>query len=172
VALLTTEMLPVDEPVMVGVKTVENEMLWPAATVAGKVIPLEEKVEPVIESWEIVTLEFPVLERVMGWIEELPTAVLANDKLEELGTSWYVFGAAPVPKSATLDDEFGALLRNVKFPELVEAVVGAKLSVNDEEAPGAIVSGRARPLSVKPEPVIDTWVMLKLAEPEFWTVIV
>jgi hypothetical protein len=87
VALLITEMLPVDGPATVGEKTAEKEMLWPAATVAGRVIPASVKATPVIETCEMMTLEFPMLERVKDCVEELPTSVFAKDKLEELGTS-------------------------------------------------------------------------------------
>lgn len=70
-----------------------------------------------------------------------------------------------MPDKGTAKDEVGELLTNVSVPENVPAVVGAKLTVHEALAPGAIVSGIVRPEYEKPVPDMEACVIVKLAVP-------
>src|SRR5215472_19105327 len=52
---------PVALPAAVGVKVTLKVALWPAVSVRGAVMPLMVKPAPLIATWEMVTLEPPVL---------------------------------------------------------------------------------------------------------------
>src|SRR5579871_4392735 len=56
-----TVTVPLALPAAVGVNVTLNVALAPAANVTGVVIPLKLKPDPLIATWEIVTLEPPVL---------------------------------------------------------------------------------------------------------------
>ena len=61
----------------------------------------------------------------------------------------------PVPETMTLSDGVAALLVKSKVPAIVAAELGSKLIVKAELPPGVMVSGKAIPVSVKPEPLSD-----------------
>ena len=63
-ALDVTVRLPLALPASCGVNVTVKVALWPAASVAGAVIPLWLKLVPLIPTWEMVTLEAPVLVNV------------------------------------------------------------------------------------------------------------
>ena len=67
--------------------------------------------------------------------------------LEELKESVLV-AATPVPLSATVAGEFGALLAILTVPDRLPAVVGANTALNVTLAPGATVLGTLSPLTV------------------------
>ena len=73
-ALLLMERLPVIVPSEVGEKATVSVDELPALTVAGNVIPLNEKAEPVTEIEEIVRSALPELVRVTVIVPLLPTA--------------------------------------------------------------------------------------------------
>lgn len=119
----------------------------------------------------MVTEEFPVLVNVTAC--EALVCKVRLPKLKEVALAaktraW----AMPVPERATLKEGVSALLANVKAPVVAAAEVGSKLSVKEEEAPGATVSGKEIPVSAKPEPVRDACVTVRFAVPGFFTVMV
>ena len=80
--------------------------------------------------------------------------------------------ATPVPETMTLSDGVAALLVKSKVPAIVAAELGSKLIVKAELPPGVMVSGKAIPVSVKPEPLSDACEIVRLAVPGFFTVMV
>jgi hypothetical protein len=119
----------------------------------------------------MVTGELPALVSVtdrivLGFIARLP-------KVKEVGFPESVRTCAmPLPESTALSGEFGALMTSVREPLMLPAEAGVKPNVNVAEPPVAKVSGRASPLTVKPEPLTVASVMVRLAVPEFLTVTV
>lgn len=87
----TTDRLPFAAAALAGVKVTVNVTLWFAVRVRGKVNPLVEKAAPVKFACETVTDDPPVLVSVSGLLLLLPTWILPNARLEELGES------APAP---------------------------------------------------------------------------
>lgn len=100
---------------------------------------------------EIETLEFPVFEIVTLCVALVP--IVRLPKLSDAGDaeSWRTV-EVPVPPSGTISGEFSVLLINVMLPETVPAEAGANPTLNAEEPPGGMESGRASPEEVKPDP--------------------
>ena len=65
--------LPLAAPPVVGLKSTEKEVLWPAFSVKGKDSPLKLNPVPLAEAAEIVRLVPPVLVRVSVTDFEVPT---------------------------------------------------------------------------------------------------
>jgi hypothetical protein len=63
-ALLVMVIPPVTAPLVCGAKATLKLVLWPAARVSGRVIPLRLNPAPVAEACEMVTLEPPELVKV------------------------------------------------------------------------------------------------------------
>jgi hypothetical protein len=76
----------------------------------------------------------------------------------------------PVPLSAIVSGEPGALLVIETLPLALMAVVGVNLAVKEVLAPALIVSGTVSPLIVKPVPDALAAVIVTLAVPEFVSV--
>lgn len=120
---------------------------------------------------EMVTLEFPELVSVRLCEALLPAFRLP--KLSEVGLAESCsVGATPVPLSATLVGELGALLTSARLPEKVPAEAGANPTLKEAVPPGAMERGNESPDSVYPVPLSDAWVTLRVAEPGFCTVMV
>jgi len=126
---------------------------------------------PVTLIWEMATAELPVLASVT--LCELLAPSVSLPKLNEvvLGVSCRI-GATPLPLSAIVVGELGALLTSVKLLAELAPDVGVKLSVNVADFPGATVNGKARPLRPNPVPGPAACVMLRLALPGLLSVIV
>ena len=144
VALLMTVTLPVALPTTVGSNVTLKEVDWFAARVRGNVRPPTVKPVPVTASPERERLPLPELVRVTTLVVLLPVNKLP--KLSEVGDaeSWRAC-ATPVPVTETAIDGVPELFASVSVPERIPDVVGAKLTAQDELAPGAIVRGRVRP---------------------------
>lgn len=74
VALLNTVTLPVKPPEVAGPKITLNVALCPAVNVSGGVRPLVPKPAPETLTWDMLTLEFPVLVIVTACVAVLPTS--------------------------------------------------------------------------------------------------
>lgn len=61
----------------------------------------------------------------------------------------------PDPLRATIVGEFGALLAIASVPDALPTTVGAKVTVKELLAPGAILRGKVAPLTPKAGPVTD-----------------
>jgi hypothetical protein len=164
-ALLLTSRLPVTDPVAVGAKFTLNVVLCPAAKVSG-VNPLIVKPAPVMLSVEILMFVLPVLLNVTVRLLAVPTVTFPKLKLVVLAATWLV-AAPPAPLRATVVGEVGALLMIVRLPVAVLVVVGAKLTVNAAEVPGATVSGNWSPLNLNPLPEIVACETLRFELPWF-----
>ena len=94
----------------------------------------------------------PVFVRVTLCVA-LVVPVLTLPKLSEVGEAESCYTCAtPVPDKDTATDGVGELLTKVSVPEDAPTAVGAKLTVKDDEPPGAMVSGTVRPEKAKPAP--------------------
>ena len=152
VALLVMETLPETLPAAVGANAIEKEVDWPAARVTGSERPLTVKPLPVTLSCDRETLPLPVFVRVTLCVA-LVVPVLTLPKLSEVGEAESCNTCAtPVPDKDTARDGVGELLTKVSVPEDAPTAVGAKLTVKDDEPPGAMVSGTVRPEKAKPAP--------------------
>lgn len=77
-----------------------------------------------------------------------------------------------MPLSATERVGFDAFVDTVIVPEVLPAVVGVKVAVNDALAPGAIVCPALRPVALNAAPEVLMELTVTLAVPEFLSVIV
>ncbi len=147
VALLVTMTVPFNVPVVLGVKMTLNVRVCEGFNVTCEPAPLSVYPAPLTVIEEICTLEFPVLVIVTVCVDEVPVFTLPNARLVELYESVCVV-ATPVPLSATVVGEFGALLAILTVPVRLPAVVGANTALNVTLAPGATVLGMLSPLTV------------------------
>ena len=108
----------------------------------------------------------PVFVIVTGWELELPTLILPKDRLDGLVAS-VTTAAVPVPLSATVVGELGALLVMLTVPVRLPAVVGANCTSNVSVLPAGTVAGVASPLTMNALPVADNCEMVKDAVPVF-----
>ena len=102
VALLTTLMLPVTDPVAAGEKLTVSGKLWPAASVTPVEKPVTLNPVPEAVTCETVTLPVPEFATVIVCEAELPTRVLPKFRLVAFVESKYVcVGAAAMPVPVT-----------------------------------------------------------------------
>jgi hypothetical protein len=142
-ALLVAVTVPESKPVVVGAKNTLKEVLWPADTEMGSIMPLTVKFVVAV-TCEIETAELPVLLSVTV-CDALVVPVEVVGKVSEVGEAESArMGDTLVPESGMFSEEGDALLESVRVAEKVVADVGVKPTVNGEEAPGAIVRGSAR----------------------------
>lgn len=121
--------LPLTAPVAVGANRTVNEVLCPAVNVRGKVSPLKLNPLPLAVAAEIVRLVPPVLVKVSGRLELLPTCTLPNARLVGFGVKAPC--VTPVPVSGMLRLGFPPLEVMLIFPVVAPLAVGAKFTVND-----------------------------------------
>jgi hypothetical protein len=112
----------------------------------------------------ICTLALPVFVIVSGCVDEVPVFTFPKLKLFELRLRVNV-AATPVPVSATVAGEPGALLVMVRFPLALPVDVGENCALNVLACPGFKVSGRVNPLVLKALPVTLTWETVNAAVP-------
>jgi hypothetical protein len=72
-AVEVTLILPLSAPAEVGAKSTENDALWPAVKVTGKVSPVKLKPVPLALAAEIVRVDPPLLVSVPGSDFEVPS---------------------------------------------------------------------------------------------------
>jgi len=70
-----------------------------------------------------------------------------------------------VPAKGTTSAGFSVLFTSVRLPETLLAEAGVKLTVKAEEPPGGTESGSVSPEKLKPVPISDAWVTLRVAVP-------
>jgi hypothetical protein len=145
-------MLPEKLPLALGENLAVKDVLPPAAIVAGIASP--ERLNPVPDALacEMTVLAFPGLLRVIVAVPVLPVFTLLKFTLVGLMVSKGCGGAVPIPLSAMLSGEFGALLVIEMLPLAFPAEVGANLAVNDVAWPALSVTGVVNPLKLKPAP--------------------
>ena len=168
-ALLTTEMLPVELPEVVGLYEAVIVCVCPEVRVNGVVTPEMLKPVPLTFTCETVKLAEPLLVRVIVWLFVLPTFVLPKFSL---------FGEAPScdcvpePLSAIVSGEFGPSFATEMLPVAEPVVVGANFAVKLTLWPAVNVVGVVKPEMLKPVPEAVAEFTVTFAEPEFVKVIV
>ena len=127
--VLTSDTFPLIAPVTEGANCTTNELVAPAASVSGSVIPLTLYAAPVTLICETVMLALPTLLMTMDFVEELPTATLPKSKVDGLIESTAEGAATPAPVKLTEVGEFVALLTTEICPEALPVTVGANFAV-------------------------------------------
>jgi hypothetical protein len=115
-------------------------------SVNGGFNPLIVKPVPPTEACEILTLTPPELVRVSESCWLLPTWTSPKLRLEGLGASEP--GARPFPNSGTLRLAFDALLMIARFPLLLPAEDGVKVTLKPWLCPDVSVNGKLNPLTL------------------------
>jgi len=121
--------------------------LCPGVRVTGVVTPLVVTSLALTVTCEIVTFAVPLFVSVTLFELVVPALTLPKARLVGFAESATV-PATPVPLSATVDGDPGALLEIVMVPGRLPAVVGAKTALKVALAPAAIVLGVANPLTL------------------------
>jgi len=160
--------LPVALPADSGVNVALKVAVCPAVNVTGVVIPLRLSPVPVIPTWEIVTLELPVLVIVPERDCLLPTVTLPKVRL--VGFEVSAPGATPAPDNGTVRVGVGAFEVMVTLPPSLAGDGGANMTLKVALCPAASVIGAVIPLRVKPVPLIATCEIVMLEPPVFVTV--
>jgi hypothetical protein len=168
-ALLMIEMLPVGLPAEVGANCAVNDVLSPAPRVTGVASPVMLKPDPDALACEMVTFADPEFVNVIVCDPLLPTATEPKLTLPGLAVSWPWM---PVPDSAIAAGEFGALLATEILPLAAPEDVGAKVAVNDALLPALMLIGIVAPLMLNPAPEAVACVTVRVALPEFVSVMV
>jgi len=163
-ALLTSEMLPVALPPVVGANCAVKLAVCPALIVNGVARPVIVNPAPEVLAWEIVRLAVPEFVNVTVCEPELPTATEPKAIDVGLAASW---ACAPVPVIEMVVGEFGALLTIEIVPTALPPDVGANCAVNEVLWPAVKVFGVANPVMLNPVPVAVAWEIVKVAEPLF-----
>lgn len=107
----------------------------------------------------------PVFVIVSVFVEEVPVFTLPKARLVALKDS-VCDTAAPVPVSATVEGETGALLAMLTDPARLPAVVGAKTALNVAVPPGATLVVLS-PFTEYPAALMLTCEMVSVAVPVF-----
>jgi len=145
-ALLVTVMLPFAAPAAVGSKITLNVKVCDGFNVTPPA-PLSEYPVPLTEIPEICTEELPVFVIVSLRVAVVEaTFTLPKARVGALKDSVLV-AATPVPLSATVAGEFGALLAMVTVPARLPAAVGANTALKVTLDPAATVLGTERPFT-------------------------
>lgn len=120
--------LPLAAPLAVGANVTLKLVLCPAFRVTGAVIPLSVNPDPLIPTWEIVTLDPPLLVTVSERALLLPTVTLP--KLRVLGLAPNAPAVIPVPVSGIANEGLAPSEVIVTVPFALPADCGAKVTVN------------------------------------------
>ena len=151
VALLSTDTLPVTLPAAAGANAMFSETDCPGVTVVPVLTPLALNPVPETVMLAIVTVEVPLFVSVA--LNELLLPRFTFPKLKVVGFApSSKVGATPVPLNGMVIGEPGALLTSEIEPVTLPADVGANTALNVAVLPGAIVTGRTRPVMLKPVP--------------------
>jgi hypothetical protein len=161
-ALLTRVIVPDTAPAALGPKTASNVKALLAAMVTGVVIPVVLKPAPVTVTEEIVTVALPPLARLT--VCELLVPVVTLPKAALLGVAFNC-ACVPVPLSAMVAGEPGALLAIAMLPVAAPAELGVKRAENEALLPALIVIGMLAPLMLNPVPEGEAAVTVNAALP-------
>jgi hypothetical protein len=152
-------------PAEVGANFTLKVVLCPAVNVTGGVIPEMLNPVPDAATAEITMLAPPVFVMVSVWLEFCPTAMLVKVML--VGDADATAAIAPVPDSAISAVLLDPLKVSETCPLTGPAAVGPNFTPNVVSCPGAKVSGRLNPVTLKPAPVTVACEIVRLAPPEF-----
>jgi hypothetical protein len=150
----TTELVPCEVVAVIFPETVSSAVglnetfitwLCPGVRVTGVVTPLAVTSFAFTVTCEMVTFAVPLFVKVTLLELVAPALTLPKTKLVGFADRITV-PEEPVPLSATVAGEPGALLEIVMLPGRLPTVVGAKMALKVVLAPAATVLGVARPL--------------------------
>src|ERR1700674_5447962 len=145
---------PLTLPADAGVNVTVKVALCPAVNVTGALTPVRLYPVPLIPTWEIVTLEPPVLVTVSDKDCLLPTITLP--KLSLVGFDPSAPGATPVPDNGMVSVGLEAFEVIVTLPLTLPADAGVNVTVNAALWPAVSVTGAVIPLRLYPVPLIPT----------------
>lgn len=163
--------LPFTRPDAAGRNVTVRTAAWPGPSIMPEVRPLPLNPAPVKVTLEIDIFEFPLLVSVVVSKPLPPTVTLPNGKLAGIALSSEV-DAVPVPLTGSPIGEFGAVLTSETDPFTAPADMGANTMLNDVVPPAAIVTGTASPAVLIPAPAALASVIVTLAVPPFFNVII
>lgn len=124
VAVLAMVTLPLSVPEVLGPKITPKVILWPGDKETGVPAPLRVNPVPLSVICETVTFELPEFVSATLCVDEDPALTLPKARFVALSASDWVAGI-PIPLTAMVDGEFGALLTMVTLPLTDPADVGA-----------------------------------------------
>src|SRR2546427_621828 len=148
-ALLTSETLPDTLPVVVGANCTLKVLDCPGGRVSGNVSPLMLKPAPVTGPCAMVKIALPEMVNVRICTPVLSTStlpILSKDAATAEICSLSLHDALPI------SGELGALLTSETLPDTLPMVAGANCALKVLDCPAARVSGRVRPVMLKPVP--------------------
>jgi hypothetical protein len=122
--VLLKEILPEAAPLDWGVNLTNSDLCWPAAMINGNEIPLRLNSGLFDVAEEILTLD-PLAVKVVVRFLVVPTATLPKFKVA--GPKANRPAELPLPTSATLNVEFGALEITERYPLSLEVDLGEKM---------------------------------------------
>ena len=163
------EMLPLALPVDVGANVAVKDALWPALMLVGIGNPLMLNPVPLALAAEIVRVALPVLFSVMVCGVLVVTATFPKLTFPGVMVSCGCV-AVPVPVSAIVIGEPGALLVIEMLPVKLPAEAGANFAVREVFCPAFRVIGVDIPVMLNPVPDALAEEMVTLAVPEFVSV--
>jgi len=144
---LVTVIFPETVSAAVGLNATFNVWVCPGVKVTGVVTPLVVTSFALTVTCEIVTFPVPLLVSVTLLELVVPALTFPKARLVGFAVSITV-PAVPVPLSAIVEGELGALLVIVIVPDKLPAVVGAKSALKVTLAPAATVLGIVNPFKL------------------------
>jgi hypothetical protein len=151
--VVVREIVPLALPGAWGANVTLKVRLCPAFRVVGKLRPLVLNPAPVRVAAETLILDPPELVIVSDRDRPLPTCTLP--KLMLAGLTARVPAVTPVPERTMFSKVFEASLVMATPPVTLPAEFGAKAAVKAVLWPTAKVTGRLRPVTVKPVPLAE-----------------
>src|SRR2546425_908467 len=162
-ALLTSEMPPDALPVVVGANCTLKVLDCPGGRVSGNVRPVMQNPAPVSSHSPMVKLALLEFVKVSFCTPLLPTITLFFLMIRRLPRS-SLFPYTTLCRSVL--GELGALLTSETLPDTLPMVAGANCTLKVLDCPAARVSGRVRPVMLKPAPETVACETLTVAVPE------
>jgi hypothetical protein len=163
-----TVTLPLTLPAETGANVTLKVALCPEESVAGVEIPLTEKPDPLLATFEIVSVDPPVFVTVSDNTCFVPSGT--DPKLKLAGFAPSAPGATPVPDNGTDNVGFVALEVMVTLPLALPAVTGANVTLKVALCPAVRVAGVEIPLTEKPDPLLATFEIVSVVPPVLVTV--
>src|SRR2546428_232245 len=148
-ASLTSEMPPDALPVVVGANCTLKVLDCPGGRVSGNVSPLMLKPAPVKVPCAMVKLALPELVKVTFCTLVLPTSTLP--KLTVAGVT-NDSACTEISPLSLLEALPSSSLTSETLPDALPMVAGANCTLKVLDCPAARVSGRVRPVMLKPVP--------------------
>ena len=158
-----TVTFPLTEPGPAGANFTVKDVLCPALSVTGIVMPLTLNPLPVADAAEMVTLLPPLLVRVTDWLPVEPTVTLPKVRLEGFGLR--LPAVVPVPATGMFKVGFEPFDEIVTLPLTAPPLPGANVTVHDALWPEFSIRGREGPLTLNPVPVADADEIVTLLPP-------